>query len=208
KPHRIDQRIIFSGIIPGVYTGDAAKIFNFSAMSNEKIMPNNLKFGRLEMLLNDGLGTKAKITPGTLRFSVEGTPVIADVIPPEDFQPVISSDPTVLSGQPFVVFATQDKQSGVDHYEVAEGRWFFSSWFGLDWTTSDSPHQLADQTGRSRVYVKAIDRAGNERVTIVIRRAWYQSLAVWIIIILLACVSLWSLRKFFLERRLSQPPSS
>jgi hypothetical protein len=61
-----------------------------------------------------------------------------------------------------VLFATQDKGSGMDHYEVREVDPLLP-WWGSGWHVAESPYLLEDQTLRSAVYVRAYDNDGNVR---------------------------------------------
>ena len=64
-----------------------------------------------------------------------------------------------------MVFATQDKKSGVDHYEVAEDKTNVGVEYNkLNWHRAGSPYLLSDQSLGNFVYVKAVDNRGNERV--------------------------------------------
>jgi hypothetical protein len=63
----------------------------------------------------------------------------------------------LFDGAHVLVFATQDKGSGMSHYEVREG---YFGWF----TKAESPYQLRDQELRKKVYIKAVDNHGNERL--------------------------------------------
>ena len=60
-----------------------------------------------------------------------------------------------------MVFSTQDKQSGISHYEVCEGNFH---WLGCDWKKVESPYLIIDQNLGDRIEVKAVDLAGNETV--------------------------------------------
>jgi len=89
--------------------------------------------------------------------------VIIDTAPPEEFEPQIGQDPTVFGGKYFLSFAAQDKTSGVDRYEVAETPRILSRFIKNEkWKTAESPYLLEDQQLRSKISVKAIDKAGNE----------------------------------------------
>ena len=79
-----------------------------------------------------------------------------DVTPPEEFTLEISQEPTVFEGKYFLSFATTDKTSGIDHYEVREGKG--------DWKIAESSYLLEDQSLKSIIRVKAVDGAGNERI--------------------------------------------
>jgi len=84
------------------------------------------------------------------------------------------------------VFGTQDKGSGIDHYEVAESDNPFVNEANLVWRRAESPELLQDQSGRSTVYVKAVDRDGNVRIEKVLGTAGrlYKWLAICGILIL------------------------
>jgi hypothetical protein len=143
--------------------------------------------------LNDGVGTAAalnlqgavldideKITEITDGWAEK---IAADLNPPEAFVITIDNSVRIADGKFFVVFSTTDKETGIDHYEVLEDRTnpsadkksgLFAQLFSrickpkvvvpLDWKKADSPYILKDQALRSVIRVKAVDRAGNERV--------------------------------------------
>ncbi len=88
------------------------------------------------------------------------------------------SDQRVFDGQYFIIFDAQDKQTGIDHYEVLEsepgaesagesGRSDLIRRFikgkTPQWKVAQSPYLLEDQKLQSEVHVKAVDKAGNER---------------------------------------------
>jgi hypothetical protein len=143
--------------------------------------------------LNDGSGTQDSInTQGVvLRINENiasatdawAQTIADDKTPPEPFMIEISNSPRIAGGKSFVVFSTVDKQTGVDHYEVLEAKtadllpktesaWdkFFRRIFNIKeplspaWTRATSPYVLNDQSLNSVIEVKAIDRAGNERI--------------------------------------------
>jgi hypothetical protein len=73
-----------------------------------------------------------------------------------------------FGGKNYLSFMTVDKGSGVDHYAVAETRLpsFLLALFPLSWETATSPYLLADQNLTSTVYVQAVDRIGNEQLSV------------------------------------------
>ena len=81
----------------------------------------------------------------------------------------------------------QDKGSGNDHYEVAEKRGEeIQTYEKLRWKEVLSPYVLEDQELKSTLYVKAVDRAGNERIATVPPKnelSLYEKYFVWIIIL-------------------------
>ena len=94
---------------------------------------------------------------------------------------MIVSDPTIFGGKHFLVFATQDKGSGIDHYEVREVWW---GWFRI----AESPYLLQNQRLDTKITLKAIDKNGNERtstVKAVYSMKWYEHYSLWGIIVAL-----------------------
>ena len=93
----------------------------------------------------------------------------------------MASSPSIFEGKYFLVFATQDKGSGISHYEAVEFRsrnlefkkllnkalqFITNSKFQIldSYKTAESPYVLRDQKLRSYIYVKAVDKNGNERI--------------------------------------------
>ncbi|MBZ9569795.1 hypothetical protein KJA16_02635 [Patescibacteria group bacterium] len=86
-----------------------------------------------------------------------GFRAMIDVTSPEEFRAEIGQDPLMFEGKYFLSSATIDKTSGIDYYEVKEGKRNFKR--------AKSPYLLGDQSLRSKILVKAVDKAGNERVS-------------------------------------------
>lgn len=146
----------FAGIIPGgLQTGRALL---FRVVPQEAMSPE-IKFTRV--LLNNGLGADLASSLIKTELGAE-TDDLADQQKPEDFVPVIARDQNLFENQWFLSFNTQDKQSGIDHYEIAET---WKKW-NLAWTKAESPYLLRDQKLHSYLYVKVVDHAGNERVAV------------------------------------------
>jgi len=118
-----------------------------------------------------------------LVFSIVASiPTLIDTEVPEAFTPVVASDQSIFNGKYFLVFAAQDKGSGIDHYEVRETRAYGKK---RSWEIAESPYLLRDQTLSSYIYVKAVDRVGNERVAEISPRytfKWYTHYEFWVII--------------------------
>ncbi len=120
---------------------------------------------RSELYRNDGLGTKVALTVQGSRITLVPEPQLsenewlsavgADTIPPDAFSVELETMRGVFGGDYFAVFSTVDKQSGLDHYEIFERE---------AWKTIESPYRLKDQALRYPVQIKAIDKAGNERL--------------------------------------------
>ena len=166
--------VIFSGGIPGGYCG---RIPGDPALSNVlgrvifTVVTGDTKTARVRLApssvvyVNDGQGTELKPAVRDATYTLSsaaqggGNPwlqeVADDVTPPDPFAVQIESTRDVFGGMYYIVFSTIDKQSGLDHYEIFER--------GV-WKRISSPYKLGDQLLRNVIEVKAIDKAGNERL--------------------------------------------
>lgn len=164
--------ITFAGITPGGFSGNAGMLFSvlFRAKATGTA---NVSLKDIEVLRNDGAGGKESVTTKPMILSIKssssgGYTEPVDHTPPESFTVYQGSDPGLFDGRNYLVFVAVDKSSGVDHYVVAESRVpsFLLPFLSLSWSTTTSPYIVADQQQTSTVYIKAIDRAGNERVSV------------------------------------------
>jgi hypothetical protein len=166
-PTIINNTIHFSGIIPGGYQGSDGLLVTL-LVNSTNTGGTSVSFPNLPViLLNDGKGTpdQVKVMAGYLNFASNGeviTPEI-DTTPPEPFSVTIIRDRNLYNNQYVAIFQTQDKGSGIDHYEVSESETGTPN----DWKTVSSPYLLGNQTRDQYLHVKAVDRAGNERLSIV-----------------------------------------
>jgi len=175
--------VSFSGGIPGGYCGRVAGdpgesnllgriIFRVPEVMVGEPGKNlaEVKFlDTSQVLLNDAKGTKAKLATQGANFKILSKlepfkdewreEIKKDNIPPEVFKIQISQDPAIFEGKYFITFSTTDKQTGVDYYKVKEGK--------RDWKVIVSPYVLENQKLTNNIQVKAIDKAGNERIEIV-----------------------------------------
>ncbi len=78
---------------------------------------------------------------------------MVDTTLPEAFEIKIGKDPSIFEGKYFLSFANQDKMSGIDYYEVKEGK--------RDFRRTASPYLLEDQSLVKKIIVRAYDKAGN-----------------------------------------------
>ena len=192
KPKSTSEgQISFSGIVPGGYNNSQGLILAVTFLS-KKEGNGAIKFSGVKVLRNDGKGTEAPLTISDFQFSISnpsaGKPVpqtaipkTEDLNPPEEFTPQIAADPAIFNGKWFLVFATQDKGSGVDHYEVCEGK--------RKCVTAESPYLLQNQDLDEAIIVKAIDKSGNEKVATLPpqkSRAWYKNYSLPVILIIVA----------------------
>jgi hypothetical protein len=79
-----------------------------------------------------------------------------DTVPPLAFTP--EADPKEnATSPPIIAFATTDATSGVDHYEIRVDKG--------DWTVITAPYRMPRiSSGKHLIEVKAVDKAGNERI--------------------------------------------
>jgi len=154
-----------------------------------------------QVLLNDGFGTPANLVGQNAVFNILSgaakTPktewqeeLNKDNISPESFKINILRDPSIFNNKYFIVFSTTDKQTGVDFYEVKEGK--------KEWKrATTSPYLLEDQSLSSIIKVKARDRAGNERI--IERQPLRKPMFYWLIVLVLM---LGVITRWFLKKRL------
>ena len=112
-----------------------------------------------------------------------------DATPPEDFKPEIGRDPAIFEGKYFLSFATTDKTSGIDYFEILEAdrRGFIrGTTRKAERKIGKSPYVLEDQSLQSIIKVKAVDKAGNERISEIIPPA--KPLPYWMILITIICL--------------------
>lgn len=191
---RTSGTVHFSGGVPGSYCGRVegdpgltnvvAELVVTGAPGAHEVGESEL--GELiidvdasEVLQSDGNGTPARMTPRHAQFVLvtsSTTPFDAwqravkdDTLAPELFDIQLTRNPNVVSNKWFIVFGTTDKQSGIDHYEVLEtdpDNFGFLSWLPRrsHWIVSESPYVLRDQRLTSKIMVRAVDKAGNERI--------------------------------------------
>lgn len=158
----------FSGIIPGGYGGPSGPLFSLSFESHtSSAIP--IRLDPITVLKADGFGSidptatsgLVVLVPPSDGNSVGTTQEMRDTLPPEPFTPTLVKDDNLAPGKYFLVFATTDKQSGIDHYEIIEAGAGYASTPQGAWERARSPYLLKDQSLGSTVYVRAVDRAGN-----------------------------------------------
>ncbi len=203
RPKINGGEISFSGIIPGGYSGKKGFILSAIFQSIQE-GEGLIEVRDIKALLNDGQGTETKITISNLQFVISKQAPLLKPAPiekkdtdmPEMFEPTVASDPTMFDGKYFLVFATQDKGSGIDHYEVCEGK--------RKCVVAESPYLLKNQSLDEEIVVKAIDKSGNERIVTLPPQkpaVWYKNYLILAIIILVVAAAyfvwkfLWRKRK-------------
>lgn len=168
----------FSGLTPGGLTtgGGVVASFSFrSATSSREEKSFLLTLANSRVLLNDGRGTAANLTVKNVTLSaavpaaepnqaISGNQV-SDSIPPENFTVAVSKNPNLFDNKWFVAFLASDKQSGIDHYEIQES--LNPDANQANWRVATNPAVLLDQTRKSYILVKAVDRYGQSKIEVV-----------------------------------------
>lgn len=185
KPHIFTNGVIaFSGIVPGGFNGPNSVLFSvvFTAKNSGNI---SLSLQNILAFYNDGLGTKVPFQARGVNIfikdadSVVRKETLKDTEPPEDFTLAITRDPNIFDDKYFLVFSTQDKKSGIGNYAIREGEW---GWF----KKVESPYLLQNQNLDRKIYLKVMDKTGNERLVVVEPRnprSWWQNLDLIVIIL-------------------------
>ncbi len=175
QPKIIDNQLIFSGIIPGGFYGlyvpgkaesQSGLILSFKVKqldSSEVI----LGLRKLEAYAADGNNVPIKVEPEKLVVNFSEfdkqtqTNKIIDNTPPSDLELRIIKLPEGPSGW-WAAFSATDFGSGIAYYEIQENK--TSEPNPEAWRPVDNPTRLIDQTRRSYVFLKAVDRQGNEKI--------------------------------------------
>ncbi len=187
--------IYFSGIVPGGFT-DKKELLTLKLRASSDLRADMI-LANVQAFLNDGLGSKASVEleAYTINFVanqavVSTPPIIIDQEMPEDFTPIISRLDLIEENTFFLIFATKDKNSGIDYYEVRE------AWGRYEKATS--PYRIKNQKLDGDIFIKAVDKAGNERVVKVLAfypKAWYKKYEFYAIIIT-ALIIFWLAYKY------------
>jgi hypothetical protein len=181
KPHlqSLDVRrpkITFSGIVAGGISGRNLDLVDLIFEAKESGMAKIEIDKNSKALLNDGLGTRTKLIALSQSFNIldiKGKPEIKikDNFPPEPFKIYLARDKEIFNGKYYITFETKDKQSGIAYYEISEKPITFiflakPDINNLKFKKAESPYILEDQSLRSYIVVKAVDKAGNEQIAI------------------------------------------
>jgi hypothetical protein len=165
EPENNNETFSFQGIIPGGYSEKGGLLMTLyfegikEGLAEIKIKNNS------QILLNDGLGTPTEnsFLPAiiNIKFSEKEPPKLefTEKTPPEPFTPIISHSDEIYDGNYFLVFSTQDKNSGIDYYEISEGEEPF--------IIAQSPYLLRNQRLDEDIKIRAVDKAGNIRMEII-----------------------------------------
>ncbi len=203
EPPQISQpgTINFSGIVPNGFNN---QLLIFSVIFRAKTEGEaNINFATVQALLNDGNGTEDATVLKNISIQVnpldkeKGSELVTvfDTTKPDNFIPQIIKTQNLFNGDYAIIFQTQDKQSGIDHYEIMERKTFHlfqkDYTFGI-WKKAESPYRLNDQKLKSDIFVKAIDKQGNDRISAIQASSsifWYENPLFCGIIVLLMAIT-------------------
>jgi hypothetical protein len=166
RPHIQENKIIFSGLIPGGYSGSQGVVVTL-VLKGTQVGTGDIVVERSSFFLHNEEGTAVEGERTSTPIVVDatlGAPIVerTDNYSPEPFGPRIDRDPGLFNGAFFAVFSTQDKHSGLAYYEVQESKKGVID--ERAWQKATSPYQLEGQLRASTLFVKAVDRAGNVRI--------------------------------------------
>lgn len=197
-----NNRIVFSGVTPGGYKGEKGLLISLIFQA-KKEGQSTIEISEAKALRNDGKGTPVSLVNSNFQFLVsEQIPIpenlateIKDINSPEPFIPEIAHDYSIFEDKWFLAFITQDKETGINHYEIKETKQKILTFFSK-WISTESPYLLKDQELKSYIFVKAIDGAGNKRIVKLSSMnpvAWYKNFENWFIImggIIIVCIAI------------------
>ena len=166
EPKNNNGTFSFQGIIPGGYSDNEKGLLMTLYFKGIKEGIAEIKIkNNSQILLNDGLGTPAETFFSPAIINVETSEEdpskfeFTEKILPEKFTPIISCSDEIYGGNYFLVFSTQDKNSGINYYEISEGEEPFR--------IAQSPYLLRNQKLDKDIRVRAVDKAGNIRTEII-----------------------------------------
>lgn len=171
--------ITFAGVIPGGYqgTGQGSSRGNVYTLvfTAHTVGTAHVSFGAdTKVYQDDGNGTLAALSTPSLSFTIlpagataHTVDLAVDATPPEAFTPlIVPGEPYGIKGSA-LIFSTQDKDSGVAHFDIAYSYNRNAHEQDLSWTTVESPHAIVGADAGKYIYVRAVDDAGNTRVEVV-----------------------------------------
>jgi hypothetical protein len=174
--------IHFSGITPGGISVPDGQVFNV-IFKTQRAGDTSVSLQHINLYLNDGAGSvvSAKINNADIKInpgkSSNASPdsISLDKSAPDKFSIVRAQSPLVFDNKWFIAFSTQDKESGIGHYQVCELFYCVST---------ESPYLLKNQTLFYFIFLRAYDVNGNTRASFIIS-PWLTGL---IVVIIFICV--------------------
>ncbi len=170
-----NKEILFSGLIPGGYQGEKALILSL-ILEAEKEGRIEVKMDNIRTLLNDSKGTEIHSVFLEKGFLIASSPssqtkediekLTRDEKPPFDFDLRIFKSEGTGSKQWFLAFDAKDDKSGISHYLIQENKYSAPDKGGWE-KVEKGPYLIKDQSLKKFIFVKAIDKAGNEKLEVI-----------------------------------------
>ena len=165
------------------------KIPTFSVSTKDKNIINLEFLPKTRALINDGLGTEDALVKNDAKYTFTDDASFPntdwqdrlkeDTVPPEPFVIELQQNSGLFDNQYYIIFNTKDKQTGIDHYEVLEIKpgeienvaprqsvldtLLSRKLESPHWVEASTPFLLKDQSLKSIIRVKAVDKASNVR---------------------------------------------
>ncbi len=173
RPSIQNKKIVFAGIIPGGFSGQYTpysqapqpglilKVGLASPSDGEVI----IAFKNPQAFYREGVSAPITLLPETLKITFhKGTVsnaagVTEDKIPPQNLTLDVMRLGEGADGW-FALFSADDFDSGLQGFEIQEQPGNVPD--AAAWRRAESPQRLEDQKRKSYIFVKAIDRSGNE----------------------------------------------
>jgi hypothetical protein len=165
------KQIVFVGGTPdGLPTHTDGLLFRITAIA-ERDGAYQFTSSSTRGYVNNGMGTILLLPPNTITVQASGTAqpnnqVSVPATPSPDLTPPVFNyvdvgrDQSLFNNEYYVTFQASDAESGIDYYEVKEG--FFGSY-----VRANRYYVLQDQTLRTPIIIRAVDKAGNAATWIV-----------------------------------------
>ncbi len=201
EPKVTEYGIRFSGATPGAFSGQDNHVLSVAFRAKREGIFDFVPHSSV-VYLSDGHGTSLVPRAHAAAVSVDGFArsehvVDGDTELPEDFTPFIVEHPDMFSGEKTLIFATQDKGSGISHYTVKEG---LLGWY----RTASSPYLLKHDALHRTIYIRAYDHAGNIRTVIIPATVPRSAFSWWMVggLTVLTCFALLTIvwKKYFIRR--------
>lgn len=200
----------FSGMIPGGWLGNNGRIltFEFRVIREGEII---IRGDNLRLFKHSRNADEVDIISNPLEIKIFSndeiddsdliisSKIINDYELPENFVPLLVQEPLLHNRKAVLIFATQDKLSGLDRFEIKEVKYKFLRIF-KSWKRAKSPYVLEDQSLSKYIYIKAIDRAKNERLVVLdplYKIPAYRRLEFWSLIVVGLILSKYLLKHIF-----------
>lgn len=171
------NRIYFSASIPGGAVKQQVYLFSFFIEANEEIniVQTEIKPREVHYVTYEPVGKNNLAETSSLQViirnevSEDGIRSLIDEVAPYPFDIIRERYDVLGKDEYYLVFSTHDDRSGVSRYELLTSSEFLDINEALlvreDWFIVSSPHKVPRQVNSQHVYIKAIDKAGNEIVS-------------------------------------------